>query len=240
MRLFQRVNRCMERRRTKALHGCKPYCVVYGCRKLDCRKKGTLLKRVWKWGSHVFTVIIGLLMVITMYCSISSRINGGTPTLAGMKMYEVLSGSMEPSIQVGALIFDTQHVQPQSLKVGDVITFQVPHANGLIVTHRIVSVAKQNGQWVFQTKGDANPTKDNWQIPASDVIGQYTNFTIPYVGYYLNFLKTKMGVSLLMILPGALLIILALTSMFREIMRLQKGGTGNIKESKSRQSNINV
>jgi signal peptidase len=185
------------------------------------------MKHALKWGGNALTVILGVLMLLTLYCTISSRINGGTPTIFGKQMYEVLSGSMEPKIHTGSTIFVSPHVNAKNLKPGDVITFTVPHESGIIVTHRIVSVSTQNGQPAFQTKGDANDSKDTWTIPGNNVIGQYSNFTIPYLGYYLNFLKTKLGVSLLMILPGALLIIGTIISLFREITKLQKtNGTG--------------
>ncbi|MDQ0188942.1 signal peptidase I [Alicyclobacillus cycloheptanicus] len=199
------------------------------------------MKTALKWGNHVITTMLAILLFITLYCAVSSRVNGGTPTFFGRSLYEVLSGSMEPRIKVGSVIFDDQHVNTNGLRVGDVITFQVPHEPGLVVTHRIVGISTAEGQRVFQTKGDANSSKDDWQIPASDVIGQYSNVTIPYVGYYLNFLKTKLGVSLLMIVPGALLILFSILSLFREIVRLQKAnGSAVVRTAEAEASKSDV
>lgn len=180
------------------------------------------MKMALKIASNAITAVLGIVMLLTMYAALSSRLNHGTPNVFGRQVYEVLSGSMEPKIHTGSIIFDNPHVNVKQLQVGDVITFNVPHEN-IIVTHRIAQVLNVNGQPVFETKGDANPTKDTWKIPGNDVIGGYSNLTIPYIGYYLNFLKTRLGVSLLLIVPGALLIIFAMASMFREILKLQKG-----------------
>ncbi len=192
------------------------------------------MKRVMKWGSNLITVILGVAMIVTMYAAVSSRLSqGGAPRIFGLQWYEVLSGSMEPGIKVGSVIFDKPNPNVSKLKVGDVITFKAPMSefpgytadNGqLIITHRIHRIVKHNGQIEFQTKGDANNAPDPSLVPASNVIAEYDNFTIPYLGYYLNFTKTKLGIGLLLILPGAILILSTFISLFREIMKLEKNG----------------
>lgn len=184
------------------------------------------MKRMMRWVSNLVTIVLGLLLIVTMYAAVSSRLSNGTPTIFGQQWYEVLSGSMEPRIHTGSVIFDKPIANGSNLKVGDVITFKAPNqeygANELIITHRIHKIVHQNGQLMFQTKGDANNAPDPSLVPSSSVIAQYDNFTIPYLGYYLNFTKTKLGVALLLILPGALLIISTMVSLFGEISRLQK------------------
>lgn len=185
-----------------------------------------------KVGSNLVTVILGIFLVVTMYAAISTRLShGSAPRVFGLQWYEVLSGSMEPHIHVGSVIFDKPNVNVNNLKVGDVITFDAdPNEfpgystdNGqMVITHRIHGIFHKNGQLEFQTKGDANNTPDPMLIPASNVIAEYDNITIPYLGYYLNFMKTKEGIGLLLILPGALLIISTLISLFREIAKLTK------------------
>ncbi len=195
------------------------------------------MKRVLKWGSNLITLILGVILIVTMYAAVSSRLSNGTPTIFGQQWYEVLSGSMEPRIHTGSVIFDSPKVNVNSLKVGDIITFKAPNqeygANELIITHRIHKIVHQNGQLLFQTKGDANNAPDPSLVPAGNVIAQYDNFTIPYLGYYLSFTKTKLGVGLLLILPGALLVLSTMVSLFREIARLQKVQQGGDRAKQS-------
>jgi signal peptidase len=183
------------------------------------------MKRAIKWGSNLITFLLGIVLLVTMYCAVSSRLSGGTAKIFGRDIYEVLSGSMEPGIHTGSVILDKPNVNVNNLKVGDVITFKAPNqeygANEMIITHRIRQIQHQNGQLMFQTKGDANDAPDPSLVPAATVIAQYDNITIPYLGYYLNLTKTKLGIGLLLILPGALLIITTLVSLFREILKLQ-------------------
>ncbi|MDP9729511.1 signal peptidase I [Alicyclobacillus tolerans] len=176
-------------------------------------------------------IVIGLMVFIfasTLYLTVSSRIHDGNPVVAGKTMYEVLSGSMTPTFDTGSVIFDNPHVNVADLKPGDIITFHVPQNSGfngmtnVLVTHRIVREFDQNGQMMFQTKGDANPSVDPWTVSASNIVGEYTHFTIPYAGYYLNFLHGRWGDGSLLILPGAFLIISSMVSLFKEILNLQK------------------
>jgi len=192
-------------------------------------QKSLSMQKSIKWGSNAVTVLIGLLMIITIYFFVSSRLNGGVPKVMGQESYIVLSGSMEPRIHTGSVILDQPNVDTRKLKAGDVITFRLPQNDPLaakegatIVTHRIANVLTQNGMPAYKTKGDANKSQDPWTISPGNVIAKYDNVTIPYLGYYFNFLKSKLGIGLLIILPGVLLIISTIVSLLREILKLQR------------------
>lgn len=179
------------------------------------------MKRILKWGGNMITVILCIFLILTVYALITSKISG-VPTLFGYQMYEVLSGSMEPGIHTGSVIFVKPDVDVNSLEAGTVITFKTADDSSILITHRIVTVETQDGTPVFQTKGDANDTADSELVQAANVVGQYSNVTIPFLGYYLNFMKSQMGIILLVIVPGALLILSTMISLFREIMKLEK------------------
>lgn len=178
------------------------------------------MKRVLKWGGNVVTVILTAVLILTVYAAVTSRVNG-VPKLFGYTMYEVLSGSMEPGIHTGSVIFDKPGVDAKSLKAGDVITFKAADDPKTLITHRIIEVEIQDGAPAFRTKGDANNAPDSGFVRASNVVAQYSNITIPYLGYYLNFMKSKMGIILLVIVPGALLILVTMIGLFREILKLE-------------------
>ncbi len=177
------------------------------------------MKNVLKWSGNLVTVGLAVLLILTVYIAVTSRMYG-IPKAFGLQMYEVLSGSMEPGIRTGSVIFDKPGVKVNSLKVGDVITFKAADDPKMLITHRIVKVKTQDGAPAFQTKGDANDSADPSVVPAGNVVAQYDNITIPYLGYYLNFMKSKVGIILLIIVPGALLILSTMFSLFREIMKL--------------------
>lgn len=113
--------------------------------------------------------------------------------LFGLQVYTVLSGSMEPNYKTGALIY-VKETEPSELEVNDVITFNL--TENTTATHRIVEIVpdKENSSdFSFKTKGDANNTVDASPVKPEDVIGVPV-FTIPYLGYFANFIQKPPGI----------------------------------------------
>nr|WP_257009127.1 signal peptidase I [Bacillus sp. 7884-1] len=167
----------------------------------------------------MFIVVVCLAALVVL----SSRISGGTPTIAGYQVKAVLSGSMEPAFQTGSIIAIQLKDKHSSYEKGDVITFQM---EGKLITHRITDVKKQNGQTVYKTKGDNNDGVDRWTVTQQNIIGMYKGFTIPYVGYALNYSSSKVGSALLLFIPGLLLLISAIRSINGAKQELEAGKVG--------------
>lgn len=110
--------------------------------------------------------------------------------------YLVQSGSMEPTIMTGDIIF--VNPQPKYIK-NDVVTFL--DNQGRTVTHRIIQIQGST----IQTKGDANQAKDTDTIEESQVVGKVV-FTLPKAGYLVAFAKTPVGFTLFIVLPTVLLL----------------------------------
>ena len=87
------------------------------------------------------------------------------------------------------------------MKIGDIIAFRVPPPYDKIAAsptvHRVVEKWTENEKVYFRTKGDGNPSDDQWKLPAENVIGEYAQVKLPYLGFVAIFLKTPLGVSLL-------------------------------------------
>ena len=112
--------------------------------------------------------------------------------LFGLDVYTVLSGSMEPNIPVGSLIY-VQDKNPADLKAGDVITYMASEKT--VVTHRIVEVVPdENDPSVlrFRTKGDANNTEDGGLVHSNNILGKQV-FHIPLLGYVSNYIQSPPG-----------------------------------------------
>lgn len=126
------------------------------------------------------------------------------PRLLGLTPQIILTGSMEPELKVGALAF-VEEVAPESVRVGDVITFRHPlKATNppTLVTHRVVEVsAVDGGRFTYRTRGDANATADSWVVSSSNLTGK-VKFSIPEVGVWSERLRTPMGFVLVIGLPA--------------------------------------
>lgn len=118
------------------------------------------------------------------------------------KIFIVQSGSMEPAIRTGSLIF----VKPMSdYNIGDIVTRRTVDPKTTI-THRIFSKEVGiDGQSSYITKGDANNTSDGEKFTKEKIIGKEF-FTIPYLGFPVGFARTTQGLILLIIIPAALII----------------------------------
>lgn len=109
------------------------------------------------------------------------------PALAGIHTYVITSGSMEPKIKVGSVVYVHKGAF-EDISENDVITFMA--AKDTYVTHRVVSV-DTDGQR-FTTKGDANDTEDAKKVSFANVCGEVL-CTVPYLGYAAAFLSTRYG-----------------------------------------------
>ena len=118
------------------------------------------------------------------------------PRLAGIKTFVVISGSMEPAIPVGSMVY-SKAVDPKTLETGDVIVFyssNAPQGGGtgevIPVTHRVVLNDTTNGE--ITTKGDANEKNDISKVTYLNVEGKVI-FHIPQLGYLAAPLSSMTG-----------------------------------------------
>lgn len=132
--------------------------------------------------------------------------------VAGLDVFVVLSGSMEPEYPVGALLY-VNEADTSQLAEQDVITFQL--ADDVVATHRIIElVPDENDPSIirYRTKGDANEAEDGSLVEASQIIGTPI-FTIPYLGYLAMFIQTAKGKYVAIAVCAALLLIVVLTEL---------------------------
>lgn len=124
----------------------------------------------------LFTVMVALAVLL-----VGVRVVGLTP-------YAVLSGSMEPTYHVGAMIY-VRAVDAADITPGTPLTYRI--AGGTVVTHRVVEVTELDGSPAYVTKGDANDNTDP-PVRLSAVIGSPV-FSIPYLGYISTWLQSGAG-----------------------------------------------
>ena len=162
------------------------------------------LKKLWSVLSTLIVVAVVALAILLA----GVRIVGLTP-------YVVLSGSMEPTYHTGSLIYDKK-VDPFTLKEGDVITFMV--SEDTLATHRIVGVVPDEdepGTIRFRTKGDANDAEDGTLVHYKNVVGTPV-FTIPYLGYFSNWITHAPGKYIAITAAVVFLILLFLPDMLKK------------------------
>ena len=127
--------------------------------------------------------------------------------LFGLRVFAVLSGSMESEYPVGSLIY-VKKVDYKELKVGGHITHLL--AENTVVTHRIIEVLvdEEDPNTIgYFIQGDANGIPDAKSVHYKNIIGMPV-FTIPYMGYVSNYIQNPPGMYVA-ISAGAILVMLA-------------------------------
>lgn len=150
----------------------------------DAGFRGKSMKLFRKLWSGLTSAIIGIVVVMALLLAV--------PQLMGLKLYTVLSGSMEPQYHTGSVIY-VKDVEPETLQVRDVITFYL--TGNTVATHRIVDlVPDENDSSVvrFRTKGDANNVEDASLVGCDQVIGTPV-FSVPLLGYIVVFIQQPPG-----------------------------------------------
>lgn len=137
------------------------------------------------------------------------------PRFFPYQVYSVLSGSMEPTLHVGAVAI-VLPVTADQLRVGDIITFAHPERKETLVTHRIYEMKDDDKERVITTKGDANNAPDGWAIIAPDsASGWRYAFTIPYAGYLLAWFQSPLGRILVLGVPCFAFAVVALIDIWK-------------------------
>jgi signal peptidase len=151
---------------------------------------------------------------------VSSKASGGEPQAFGYQLKSVLSGSMEPTFKTGSVIGVKPLVENEkkNLKVDDIITYQ--DGPEKLTTHRIVGVIESGDNILYETRGDNNKSKDLTPVLSDNVVAKYSGFTIPYLGYFIDFSKSPAGSAMLLIIPGIFLIGYAGFSIYQTIREI--------------------
>ena len=149
----------------------------------------------------VFSKICGILstLILVALLALAALLVG--PVLLGYTELAVLTGSMQPTLPVGSLIY-IKEADPAQLQVGDVITYQLE--GDTMVTHRVVENVPEENYLI--TQGDANEDPDG-QIAYDQIVGKM-EFHIPWLGYISLNIRTKTGI---LAVCGTLVAIILLT-----------------------------
>ena len=124
------------------------------------------------------STLAGLAVVGVAALSISYglplTLNTQTPLLA------IATGSMVPTLNRSDLVV-VEHIAPAAITVGTILVFDARCLPAPTV-HRVIRIVSTGPNWVYQTKGDANPTQDPCTVSYSQVLGSVVAH-VPYLGF---------------------------------------------------------
>lgn len=143
------------------------------------RNKSTLKKVLSIIGKLLIWAIIIISVTILVRVLVLKKYD-----ILGYRFYIIMSGSMEPTINTRDGII-TKEIKEEPQK-GDIIAFENSKS---VTVHRIVAIDNENGETLYQTKGDNNNTVDATKVKLSEIKGKVV-FTIPNIGDVVLFVKS--------------------------------------------------
>jgi signal peptidase I len=150
---------------------------------------------------QLIALFIFILIPIVLFILITSY----SPAIFGIRTFNVLTGSMEPTIHIGSLVFSKPE---KNYFPGDIISFK---RNNIIITHRILEI--KNGQFI--TKGDANHIRDPQLVSKYNIIGKI-DVILPGFGKFISFIRTLPGFIIFVAIPIIIFIGLEIKTIKRE------------------------
>ena len=126
------------------------------------------------WGLLGFVALIAVLVIVV-------------PAVTRSTPYTILTSSMVPTMPPGTLVI-VKPIDPQDIRIGTVVTYQLDSGKPIVVTHRVVQIIEPNlpgGDPSFVTKGDANSVPDEKPVKPVQIRGAVW-YTVPWIGWVNN------------------------------------------------------
>lgn len=123
------------------------------------------LSKILGYILNILIILVTIIIILAIYYFVQIKVfNKSYANIFGYTFFEVATGSMEPTIDVGDVIIVkiTNEVNENDIIVCD--------KHNAFITHRLIKIEEDN----FITKGDANNTEDE-PMDKSDLIGKVVN-----------------------------------------------------------------
>ena len=147
-------------------------------------------KAIGKIFKTIILVFLIMLLIINLGMLYQKNVkNEEIPRIGDFSVFNIISESMKPTIEVNDLII-IKKCKQEELKIGDVITFKTPEET--VVTHKIVKISKEDGKKVYITKGDNNKIEDSDPVEYEQIHGKYV-FKISGAGRFAERLQENNG-----------------------------------------------
>lgn len=176
---------------------------------------------------------IALLSSLAIVLVIALAVASFVPRAFGYTPYAVLSGSMEPELPVGSMVF-VRHVEPTDIAVGDNVTFY--RSDGAVVTHQVYEidpVAQTIGtQGIANKNADGIIMHDAEYTPFSRVIG-IVSFCVPCLGFVNAYCTTMPG---LLVVVAVLALLIAASIVLDRVVPDESAGKHVSAHAKERRS----
>lgn len=133
---------------------------------------------------NILYILLFIVVILMLVVVILQRASSNTISLGGYRIFTVATGSMVPKYEVSDVLV-SKEIDPSEIKVGDDIVYLGKEGSfkDKVVTHQVISIEEENGNYKIITKGIANIEQDP-EITQDQVFGKivYKVKTLSFIG----------------------------------------------------------
>lgn len=167
------------------------------------KHKRKVIKTIKSIGFYGLMIIIAPFFIM----AVISKFNNDVTMFANKGIIVVATGSMSEIHENNQYLidkglddqFDAYEIivlekvtSDSQLEVYDIISYI--NGDGVNIIHRIVAkTINADGTITYTTRGDANGSDDSYKPTLDDVVGKYTGSHVPYIGSFVLFMQSSIG-----------------------------------------------
>jgi signal peptidase len=159
------------------------------------------LKRIGSIFVDILIVIVFIISTLVVIASITANRTGGQPSVFGYVFSSVQTDSMQGTINKGDFVVGKLIDDNTEIKEGDIISFyDYFKGKQIVITHRVVEIIDPKTDPGYITQGDNEAMSDDIVKSREDIQSVY-KFRIPFIGKFIDFLKTPFGFIICLVIP---------------------------------------
>ena len=193
--------------------------------------KKLLENKALKIIGNILYYLLVILVVMILAVVLLQRVTNNNISLAGIRVFNIVTESMVPKYQVGDILI-SKTIEPDKIKEGDDLVYlgKEESFKDKIVTHQVIKIENENGEYKFHTKGIANPEEDP-VVSESQIYGIiiYKTHVLSFISKIINNLY---GFYFLIFVPLTILIIVKVIKLHREYKEEKDAKEENEKEDR--------
>lgn len=167
-----------------------------------------ILKRIGSIVLDILIVIVFIVSTLVVIATVTAKRENGQANVFGYTINSVQTESMKGSIDAGDLVISKVITDANRkdvvLKEGDIVSFYQDFDKNqkILITHRIINIRDAAGTKIYTTQGDNREISTAPDAPMTiHEIEMVYVFKIPFLGNFIDFLKTPLGFIICLVLP---------------------------------------
>jgi signal peptidase I len=175
---------------------------------IEKEKKKSKIKKGFKIFGEVLTGVVSVAILVFFVASIYSKISSNILSFGDTSALVIATGSMSEKNSANSYLAQNglnnqfsagdiiliHSVKQDELAAYDVVAYKNEDTNKIIV-HRIRLIKSVDGVTHYVTRGDANNADDSANgVIFEDIIGVYKNEKATYIGSFVLFLQSNIGI----------------------------------------------